>query len=175
MADTREIDPLIDKIAHRLRKNPDFITELIQFIERETDSNANELASVDILKKQIIEKMEIEAKYIQNLTENWDEEGSKAFNQKTINLMKEVIITFIETLSNSLTFIPVPHISPLADGSIYIHFRNENLDLLINVTEETDSIYISADNCKKDEIKAILSKSIATDVLSGWVISLLSK
>ena len=174
MADASNVENLIDKIAHKIRENPDFANKLIELIEKKK-KNTKELDEVDELKRKILEKMERRAEFINNLPENWDEFECKTFEQKTIDLMKEVIISLIEALSASLHLLPIPHFSPLNDGTIDIHFKNDTMSLLINFSDDPDEISVSGIASKKADFNATLSKEMVTDILSGWVLTLLSK
>ena len=88
------------------------------------------------LKKELIRQRKI----LSSLKNNWNDEGAKKIHQKTITKMVNLIVGSSIYVNDS---IPVPSIGPCGDGSIDIHWKNEEdeLELLINIPEEGQATF----------------------------------
>jgi len=73
------------------------------------------------------------ARSITQLGENWDDEGASAIADQTF----ERAATFLRSAATQLAVLgielPVPRISPCADGSIDLYWTHGNFRLLMNV------------------------------------------
>jgi len=93
------------------------------------------------------------SKWILELEEDWDDEGSCEYKRETWEraclILRNIMID-----SNLQDRTTIPEISPGPNGSIDIHWKAERFELLINIPDEKDkpaSFY--GDNYTKDCIK----------------------
>ncbi|MBA7567308.1 hypothetical protein ES708_09018 [subsurface metagenome] len=81
-----------------------------------------------------------ESKYILQLKDNWDDEGSPSYKKSTwIKTIKFIINLSNSALDKCDLIIPRPKIYHGSNGSIDILWKNEDFRLLINVPEDIES------------------------------------
>jgi hypothetical protein len=73
------------------------------------------------------------SKAIQQLDDDWDDEGSEGYTASTWQRVADFVSAQANAARNSGLLIGVPVIAPADRGSIDIHWRNADCDLLINV------------------------------------------
>jgi len=78
-----------------------------------------------------IENAIVRSRWLLELKEGWDEEGSPSIDKSTW----EVAASFLRRQAHHFTIIPVPHIMPGSDGSIDIHWKTERFELLVNISK----------------------------------------
>jgi hypothetical protein len=74
------------------------------------------------------------SRWLLDLEESWDDEGSPPITQATWNMA----VSFLRRQANVYwkhhsAEIPVPHITPGSDGSIDIHWKTSRFELLVNI------------------------------------------
>lgn len=108
---------------------------------------------------------------ILNLPNNWDEEGAKRYKEETLDR----VVDFIRKLSYLLwketqKLIHVPNISPVPDGSIDIHWKNDNYDLLVNIPEDnSEPATFSSDDYKINAVKGTFDQKEINPILFYWL------
>jgi hypothetical protein len=74
------------------------------------------------------------SKWMLQLAEDWDEEGSPPIDEATWNAATAFLRRQADIHWRRYSkMIPVPHIAPGSDGSIDIHWKTENFELLVNI------------------------------------------
>ena len=82
------------------------------------------------------------SKYIYDLQDDWDEEGSIGYQKATWERATDLIMGFFDhSLGIDTHSLPAPNIAPGPDGSIDIHWqlKNKNRELLINIPADPQS------------------------------------
>lgn len=117
------------------------------------------------------EEIESAKQKILNLPNNWDEEGAKRYKEETLDR----VVEFIRKLSYLLwketqKLIHVPNISPVPDGSIDIHWKNDNYDLLVNIPEDnSEPATFSSDDYKINAVKGTFDQKEINPILFYWL------
>ncbi|TFG24169.1 MAG: hypothetical protein EU529_05115 [Promethearchaeota archaeon] len=110
-------------------------------------------------------------KHILSLGENWNGEGSKAFNLEVWRFASDFLINFFYkfNLRHSLN-LKVPNILPVGDLSIDIHWKTEEMELTINFSEEFLNLpsFYGKDN-KNNEIQGIIDIDKIHTVIFPWL------
>jgi hypothetical protein len=75
-----------------------------------------------------------DSRWMLRLEQDWDEEGSPPIDESTWRVAAD----FLRRQADShwrrhSKIIPVPHITPGADGSIDIHWKTKQFELLVNI------------------------------------------
>lgn len=87
-----------------------------------------------IISSDFEEKINQRIDHISSLEANWDEEGGIPYNQDPLDRMKSFVLNLkkelFERYNIPLTF---PYILPGPEGSIDIHWKNNQFTLLINI------------------------------------------
>lgn len=112
-----------------------------------------------------------ESRWICELEENWDDEGSTPyagdFWRRAAQLASD-----ISNVSNRMkgVLIGVPTISPAHSGSIDISWRTDKHRLLVNLTPKSPFLTWYGRR-GEGEFKGAIEVDAAADVLSGWLAS----
>lgn len=111
------------------------------------------------------------SRYILALKDDWDEEGSKNYEETTwsrsVNWVKEAALTFRKQRG---LWVEPPRILPGPEGSIDIHWKTAKRELLINVPEnlqEPADYYGCGD--PKDTLKGKLDTSLSNEWILVWL------
>ena len=109
--------------------------------------------------------------HILSLKDNWDGEGSKAFNIEVWRFATEFLIRLFSKFNNIYSLdLEVPSILPVGDLSIDIHWKTEEMELTINFSEEFlnfPSFY--GKDKKNNEIQGILEIEKIHTVIFSWL------
>lgn len=132
----------------------------IDFKENNSDFTLFNLICNKEKKDNNLEK-EIEySKYILNLKDNWDDEGSIEYKQRTweksIKFIREY---FYEIKIQFNITVDIPKIYPGPNGSIDIFWKNKNYELLINVNDNNDIASYYGDDKSENTFKGTLNLS----------------
>ncbi len=148
--------------------------QLIQLKDEEISliDNLDELNLFNI-RQYLNLKDEIQSskKHILSLGENWDGEGSKAFNIELWKFATEFLIRLFYKFNSIYSInLEVPSILPVGDLSIDIHWKTEEMELTINFSEEFLNLpsFYGKDN-KNNEIQGILEIDKIHTVLFPWL------
>jgi hypothetical protein len=114
-----------------------------------------------------------ESRFIYALKEDWDDEGSPGYTQA----FWEQAISFLRSNAERLRakcgyWVPSPNITPGPYGSIDIHWKTQNRELLINIPSnpgEPASYY--GDDRGKNKIKGTLNISDNNEWILLWLMS----
>lgn len=109
--------------------------------------------------------------HILSLGENWDGEGSKAFNIEVWRFTTEFLIKLFYKFNDIYSLnLEVPSILPVGDLSIDIHWKTEEMELTINFPEEFLNLpsFYGKDN-KNNEIQGILEIDKIHTVIFPWL------
>ena len=110
-------------------------------------------------------------KHILSLGENWDGEGSEAFNIDVWSYATEFLIRFFYKFNDIYSInLEVPSILPVGDLSIDIHWKTEEMELTINFSEEYLNLpsFYGKDN-KDNEIQGIIEINKIHSVIFPWL------
>ena len=118
-----------------------------------------------------IEKVIESSKYILDLPENWDEEGSPAYTKETWERATQFIRkTSLLFKKKSGTWVKPPKITPGPDGSIDVRWKNPVRSLLVNFPADSAAHpdFYGSDK-KSDIIKGTLNLSSQNHWLLQWL------
>jgi len=91
-----------------------------------------------ILFKDLFKEIEI-SKKILSFSENWDNEGSKGYEQRTwekkVRFLTKVFKNFYDKYG---LILPTPYINPGMDGDIDIHWKTEKFEIFLSIPENDD-------------------------------------
>jgi len=76
------------------------------------------------------------SKYILNLQDNWDDEGSKRYKLSTWKRMAKFFANCNERAFNFQSSLDSPIISHSINGSIDVFWKDKNYKLLVNIPED---------------------------------------
>ncbi|MHA1798613.1 MAG: hypothetical protein ACTSVY_09215 [Candidatus Helarchaeota archaeon] len=89
--------------------------------------------------EQLNSEIEEARKKILTLDDNWDGEGSKGYNTETFNRSSKFLLNLFQNIYDRYEIvIEVPKILPGPDGSIDIHWRTKDFELLVNIPENSN-------------------------------------
>ena len=110
------------------------------------------------------------AHYILELPDNFDGEGSGKYDRETLSRAAEILRIYAEALSREGFRIETPRILPGPDGSIDIHWKTGEFELLINIPVESDArITYYGDDYGKNSIKGSSDSKLANPAILGWL------
>ncbi len=101
--------------------------------------------------KNAIEK----SKYILELEDDWDDEGSLAYEKVTWLRAINFLLDYANAYYDQIKLITTPKIYHGPDGSIDILWENENISLLINIPEDEEKANFYGKNIKGQEIEGV--------------------
>ncbi|ABX03316.1 MAG TPA: hypothetical protein DEF47_11250 [Herpetosiphon sp.] len=117
---------------------------------------------------QAIEK----SRFMLELEDNWDEEGSVGYKEdtwiKAVNLLLDMVKQYF-AMNNQK--IPTPIIGLGPDGSIDISWKHSNKHLLINVDATDDLVTYSGDNAADNSLSGSFDLSEGGLWLLVWLMS----
>jgi len=95
------------------------------------------------------------------LGQDWDDEGSPPIEEATWKVATDFLRRQADAhWRRHSKMIPVPHITPGSDGSIDIHWRTEQFELLVNIQRGPEfSAGFYGDNYGRLKIKGVLDPS----------------
>ena len=111
------------------------------------------------------------SRYILDLEDDWDEEGSPRFNEATwkraTNFVKQIALSYRQSAG---IWIDPPRILPGPEGSIDIHWKTSKRELLINIPDDDKcpaDYYGSGGSA--DVIKGKLETSAKNEWILAWI------
>ena len=141
--------------------------EGLSLIENLDESNFFNSRQYSILEDEISSSRE----HIISLKENWDGEGSQAFNIDLWDFATEFLIKFFYKFNRLYSLnLEVPSILPVGDLSIDLHWKTEEMELTINFSEEylnLPSFY--GKDYKNNEIQGIIELDKIHTVIFPWL------
>ena len=141
--------------------------EGLSLIENLNESNFFNSRQYRILEDEISSSRE----HIISLKENWDGEGSQAFNIDLWDFATEFLIKFFYKFNRLYSLnLEVPSILPVGDLSIDLHWKTEEMELTINFSEEylnLPSFY--GKDYKNNEIQGIIELDKIHTVIFPWL------
>lgn len=141
--------------------------ERLSLIENLDESNFFNSRQYSILEDEISSSRE----HIISLKENWDGEGSQAFNIDLWDFATEFLIKFFYKFNRLYSLnLEVPSILPVGDLSIDLHWKTEEMELTINFSEEylnLPSFY--GKDYKNNEIQGIIELDKLHTVIFPWL------
>ena len=107
---------------------------------------------------------------IAKFMDDWDGEGSCSYKSSTIyksgQFLWNVALDFQRCQKSPLS---APRFSPGPDGSIDLHWKSSERELLINFPEEEDPITFYGDNSAGEIVKGTLDVSKSNQWLMLWL------
>ncbi len=124
---------------------------------------------------QLCEQIDKTRAIILGLRDNWDGEGAKGYQAETWDRATEFVKNLsYQTWKCTQKILPPPEILPGPHGSIDVHWKTPNIDLLLNVPEdETEPATFSADDYKENSSKGTFDLKQMNQVLLFWVTEIL--
>lgn len=112
--------------------------------------------------------------HILSLTDNWDNLGSIGYQEELFNRVEQFLKQFsakIWKISLNTKTISSPFIQPGDAGSIDLHWKNKDFELLINIPPKiTDSIGLYGDNNGANKIElAVTGIQNIEEILIPWL------
>ncbi len=112
------------------------------------------------------------SKYILDLKDDWDENGSKPYFYDTWEKSARFVTSFMIDFWRKSFVKPVePNIYHAPESSIDIFWKTENFTLLINIPRDITkkATFSGKNNLSGDEIKGSLDTSKSADWLISWM------
>lgn len=126
--------------------------------------------SVDPDTRQLDEAIE-ESRQILELRDNWDGEGGEAYLESTWQRAVDILYRFHEWTSRVGKTARVPVIGPGPNGSIDLHWKSEQIELLLNVPKDTDALgEFYGDDYGKFSIKGTFDTEEIVEPLLRWLV-----
>jgi hypothetical protein len=119
--------------------------------------------------RRILEVVE-QSKSILDLEEDWDGEGSSAYNAATWQKAVDFLVrNALHVWQSQQLRLEAPRISPGPDGSIDLHWKTSQRELLINIPAEEDQLAsFYGDNKAGQIVKGFLHISKGNQWLLMW-------
>jgi hypothetical protein len=96
--------------------------------------------------------------HIRNLPEDWDGEGAPAYGEETITRATGFLLSFIRDVYDSYHLrLPLPKILPGPDGSIDIHWKGADFELLLNIPPNDKYAQFYGDNKFGESVKGVIN------------------
>ncbi|KKN41900.1 hypothetical protein LCGC14_0718650 [marine sediment metagenome] len=159
------------KIPTKITMNRDvrkgFYEVFRTFSEYEEEDKEKRIKLVEVLSKYIKKKVE----EILKLKDNWDGEGSKAYNQETLTRSKNFLISLVESFWIIYQLeLDIPMIFPGINGDIDLEWKNNKFQLLISIPEDKNELAgLYGNNYGEDEIKLDFDINILNPMLISWL------
>ncbi len=113
------------------------------------------------------------SRYILELEDDWDEEGSPRFNEATwkraTNFVRQIALSYRQSAG---IWIDPPRILPGPKGSIDIHWKTSKRELLINVPENDT---VPADYYGSGSATDIIKGKLETSTKNEWILAWLTR
>ena len=110
-------------------------------------------------------------KAILGLEDNWDGEGSSGYSKETLDRAINFLKVHVNALIEESGKIIVPRILPGPDGSIDLHWRTSELELLVNVPPDDGPVSFYGDDFSDDNsIKGTFNLKSVSKHLVRWLI-----
>jgi hypothetical protein len=94
------------------------------------------------------------ANYILALGDDWDEQGARGYQKKTLDRACRFLIGFVNKVHKRYGIkLEVPKVLPGPDGGIDIHWKNDRFEMLVEIPEEGDFADYFGDNTQGEETK----------------------
>lgn len=118
-----------------------------------------------------IAKALAEANCILALEDDWDGEGSAGYSQCVVDRAREFVTrSALETFGKSSVLIPAPRLLPGPDGSVDVHWKTDQWELLVNIPKELDSpAEFYGDDYGSLQIKGRRQVDELTTAISMWL------
>jgi hypothetical protein len=113
----------------------------------------------------------VSSQRILNLKDNWDDEGSKAYNESTWRRATEFVREHtLWVWEHHEVVVDAPRITPGPEGSIDIHWEDANRELLVNIpADPTGRVTFYGDDKGETRIKGVLTGIAAEHGLLVWL------
>ena len=119
-------------------------------------------------------KAEIEqARKILELKDNWDDEGSPVFSKDTLDRAVAFLVMHSEQIRKCYHLhLPVPKISTGPKGSIDLHWKRPDWELLVNIPANADGMAtFYGDNYGVQKIKGSVDPRLFNLGLASWLMN----
>ena len=111
------------------------------------------------------------SKAILGLEDNWDGEGSSGYSKATLDRAINFLKVHVNALIEESGKIIVPRILPGPDGSIDLHWRTSELELLVNVPPDDGPVSFYGDDFSDgNSIKGTFNLKSVSKHLVSWLI-----
>lgn len=111
-----------------------------------------------------------EASHILQWEDDWDGEGSPAYQAATLERAREFLLTGIKGLRPvQMEHVPVPRVTPGPDGSIDLHWRQPERHLLVNIPPAGDDVISCYGHDDRSEVKAEFTNSADARWVFDWL------
>ena len=100
--------------------------------------------NIKLTNRQAIDKIvDAAEERILALEEDWDEEGSPAFEKQTLDAIRNFLFELVD--ESKLSVVKQAWIAPFSGGSIDLQWQTEHFDLLINFCADGNITYYGKD------------------------------
>ena len=122
---------------------------------------------------RLIEAVE-NSRYILDLEDDWDEEGSPRFQKTTWKRATDFVLQVVSSFRRQPGgfWVEPPRILPGPKGSIDIHWKTSKRELLINVPEDTGE---PADYYGSGGLTDIIKGKLEISVKNEWILTWLTR
>ena len=112
------------------------------------------------------------AEGLSRLGDDWDGEGSPAYSSGTLKIVEEFITIHSTYVWGQLELeLPVPTIAPGPDGSIDLHWKNQQWELLVNIppSGSNEPAVFYGDNYGVEKIRGSFDPKEVSMVIAAWL------
>lgn len=112
-----------------------------------------------------------ESRWILELPDDWDNEGACSYREETWVRAQEFLFRLAVESEKTFNFlIPLPRILPGPDGSIDLHWKTDNYELLVNIPADGDQTAgFYGDDYGKMNIKGTFDPTKDTHSVLSWI------
>ena len=112
-----------------------------------------------------------ESRSILGLGQDWDGQGAEGYSESTWQRAVDILYRFHEWTSRVGKTAPVPVIGPGPNGSIDLHWKSQQIELLVNVSKDTDApAEFYGDDYGKFSIKGTFDTEEIVKPLVRWLV-----
>ena len=127
--------------------------------------------SLLLFDRRLDEEIERAKLAILDLRDNWDGDGSPGYAESTMNRAIRFLNTHVKQVFADSGRILIPRILPSDGGSIDLHWKEQEFELLVNVpaTDDLAVSFYAEDFSDRSSVKGIFDHSSTSKLLINWL------
>lgn len=122
--------------------------------------------------RELDQKLKKYSNGIVGLSDNWDRQASKGYNQETWQCVVKLLEKALNILWDEKFEVPIPVVLPSSNGSFDINWETEKFELLLNIpsdVKELVNLYGEKLGFPEDEIEVRINYNLVELVLIEWL------
>jgi hypothetical protein len=144
---------------------------LVESIHKSFQKHKIPLVIVDVEEDSIKKAIE-DAKWISELDDDWDDEGSLGYTKELLEKVEMLLTSWKDkSWSDYRRTFPLPDIQPGPDGSIDLHWKKETYELLLSIPNNEQPVHFYGDDYSENVMKGSFSQGAEMPNFLFWLYS----